>query len=231
MMGKKRVKARGKKKPSRRGLAERRNVLVLSILVSLVALVFLNAFVGFVVYPRYQQVFGSGFEGVLNIYDQYPEWIDFIIFLTIFLGLGKGVFSEHLEGKGATAVYTGLGIFLAIALLVWERNAGITLVELFGPFAFLFLLLIFNFYIYKWVRDASDVPLLGVGIATGTFYSIFLNFYCYGGVFSSSLYGLYDSYSYSSYSSFPLDPCGNPSFIYILIGILIVVGIARLFKK
>ena len=38
--------------------------------------------------------------------------------------------------KGGQAVYVGLGIFLALALLLWERNSGFSIIGEFGIYAF-----------------------------------------------------------------------------------------------
>ena len=94
--------------------------------------------------------YGGGFFGFggygfnfQDLYSQYGSFIDAILFLLIFLGVGKGIFKKHF-GDGGTAAYTGIGLFLAFSLLLWEQRTGFYLLEQFGPLVLtLFIVIIF----------------------------------------------------------------------------------------
>lgn len=184
--------------------------------VALAILLSLSKITGFIVYPR---GFGYGYIGrgmgevfsVLDIYYQYPSWFDFFIFLLIFLGLGKGVFGEHFEKRGGKFVYTGLGVFLAIALLIWEQQTGTTLVELFGPWALIILVFVLAFYLFKWIKDATDSGLLAISLTI-----IFLYLFTTG-IFDFFGYGALDWLFYSPYYY-------QYRWIFGLIFILAIVG-------
>ena len=110
----------------------------------------------------------GGLFSLLDLYNQYPTWFDFGIFLVIFLGLGKAILGEKFGTAGGKAVYVGLGILLAFSLLLWEQESGFTLIA-FGPIAFFLLMLVIAFFIFKWIREAAGSDkggtLIGVSVA------------------------------------------------------------------
>ncbi len=100
---------------------------------------------------------GGGFIGLgsfSDIYYSYGYIIDTVIFLIIFLGIGRGLFKKHF-GEGGTSVYTGIGLFLAFALLLWEERTGIHLLEEFGGFVLVFFVIILTVGVYKWLKMAG----------------------------------------------------------------------------
>ena len=116
-----------------------------------------DALTGAVVY-RDSYYGGSGFGlwgfSFSDIYYTYGYVVDAVIFLLIFLGVGKAVFKKHF-GEGGTAVYVGLGLLLAFALLLWEERSGIYLLESFGRFAMVFLFLLLAVGIFSWMKGAG----------------------------------------------------------------------------
>ena len=127
------------------------------ILLGLALFYVFNSYIGFLIYPREGFIGGSSaglfpsFDDLVGFYYDYAQWIDFVLFLLIFLGLGKEVFKKQFK-EGGKALYVGLGIFLALALVLWEVRTGTVLLELFGPIVLLFLALLVIFVMYKQIR-------------------------------------------------------------------------------
>lgn len=136
---------------------------------------------GFVIYPgeglinlNFNNNILPGYNDLMQTYYDYAEWIDFFLFLVIFLGLGKATFGKHFK-EGGKAVYTGLGIFLSLALVLWERRNGIFLVEFFGPLVLVFLILLVFFYLYKHLKGvASGWGIFGLSLGYIAFYVLFI---------------------------------------------------------
>lgn len=97
---------------------------------------------------------GFGFFQFGDLYHTYGYIIDAALFLLIFLGVGKGVFKKHF-GEGGTPVYTGIGFFLAFALLLWEENHGVYLLEQFGPFVVVLFLAVFMLWALRWIQQSG----------------------------------------------------------------------------
>ena len=101
--------------------------------------------------------FSGGFLGGLSfseIYFQYGYIVDAFLFLLIFLGLGRGVFGKHFS-EGAKPLYTGVGIFLALALLLWEERTGYYLLVEFGSFVLILFLMVLIVYAFKWMKSSG----------------------------------------------------------------------------
>ncbi len=106
---------------------------------------------------------GFGYFNFSEMYYQYASLIDAVIFLVIFLSLGKSIFGEHFkESKG---VYIGIGLFLTMSLLLWEERTGFSLVERFGPFVFFIFLIVLIFYVFKWIKEAGAGALFAAAVA------------------------------------------------------------------
>ncbi len=147
--------------------------------------IFLGIFVLFLIAGDYTTSVvyrGYGFGGfrggevfdILELYYQYPSVFDLTIFLLIFLGLGQAVLGEHFKEAGTKTTYVGLGIFLALALLLWERQTGYSLLENFGPWAFFIMIVLLAVMVYRFVSTATDSPLMGIGIAYIVFYLFYI---------------------------------------------------------
>jgi len=91
---------------------------------------------------------GGGVDDILYIYEIYAGWIDFFIFLLLFLGLTQAILGEsHLKSQ-AKSLSIGISLALSFALILWERNTGVNLLQL-GPFALLLILLLIFFVVFK----------------------------------------------------------------------------------
>src|SRR3989338_8442910 len=135
-----------------------------------------------------------GFLNILDLYNQFPSWIDFGLFLAIFLGLGMSVFGEHFDTQVGKAVYTGLAIFLALALLIFEQRTGIHLITFFSSVGFAIIVLLISVFIFKWIHQASGSSILGTTVGYVFFF-----------IFASPLLGCgsgASGFQFSSASSF-----------------------------
>lgn len=149
-----------------------KTVIILLLIFGISILFIINDYTGYVYYPGGQWGgFGQGF-GILDLYYEYSEWFDFFIFLAIFLGLAKTVFEESFDA-GGKALYTGLGVLLALGLVLWERNTGNNIMELFGGYAFLIIVLGLLFFVFQWVLAASGIPVIAVGVVLILFFIFF----------------------------------------------------------
>lgn len=110
--------------------------------------------------------YGGGWFGFSfsDIYAQHGYIIDAALFLLIFLGVGKGLFTKHFA-EGGTAVYVGIGIFLAFALLLWEERSGVYLLEAFGPLVVVLFALVLLAWAFRWTKNAgmNAIPILCIG--------------------------------------------------------------------
>ena len=76
---------------------------------------------------------------IIRIYNQMPVFFEFIIYLTLFLGLMKITLQKQFPGKGGTAVIVSLGIALAIAMIFAGKKYNFSLKSL-APVSFMILL-------------------------------------------------------------------------------------------
>ena len=150
-------------------------------LFGLVAINFLRSYTGLVYYPRQGFIDGSsiggflpGFGGLIELYYSYSQWFDFFLFLIIFLGLGQIAFGRHFK-EGGKAVYVGLGIFLSLALVIWEAKTGIILLEFFGPLAAVFLVILALFLMFKYLKgNVNSSSVMWISLAYIGFYILFI---------------------------------------------------------
>lgn len=194
-----------------------------------------NSYIGFVIYPREGFISGSsagsllpGFDDLVSFYYDYAQWIDFLLFLLIFLGLGKEVFKKQFK-EGGKALYIGLGIFLALALVLWEVRTGTVLLELFGPIVLLFLALLVIFVMYKQIRGhVSSNIIYVISVLYIVAYLLF--------VWLLPLTGMGDIrqwyYSSSLFYYIPVDLMAAASGLFaIAVILMIVAGILKYLKK
>ncbi|MDD5253741.1 MAG: hypothetical protein PHG05_01380 [Candidatus Nanoarchaeia archaeon] len=122
----------------------------LLIFVSLVAMVLLfllsETIFGYVVYPSTTPAASGG--DILDIYYDYANWIDFILFLMIFLGIGQLTLGQKFTGP-SKIVFVAVGIVLALALLIWENKTQFYLLEEFGGIIFWILIILLIIYLIK----------------------------------------------------------------------------------
>lgn len=194
--------------------------------VSFVFLYFAGTYTGFVQYSDNSFIgfdykgYGSGasFGGLLDIYYGYAQWIDFFVFLLIFLALAKSVFGKQFK-EGSKALYVGLGIFLALALVIWEVKTGNSLVEIFGPIVVLFLFVMIIFVFFKHLM--KNISRKGLMLICGIYLIFYLIF-----TFIPVVRVLY----YSSWLYYNLPDLTS---IFALLAVLAVIGfiVTVLFKR
>jgi len=94
---------------------------------------------------------GANFAG---IYDSYWQIIDFIIYLVIFLAVARFTFRKwyEKEERSAKAISAGIGIVLALSLVIWGSNNNFRISNL-GPFSAVLLLAIIVLAIFITLKD------------------------------------------------------------------------------
>ncbi len=98
-----------------------------------------------------------GVWGTTNIgetYEKYQGIIDFLIYLTIFIGAAQFTLGKRFEGRGGKAVIIGMGFALAIALTVAQETIGFTIKSL-GPVAAAIFLLIVAIMLFTMIKSAG----------------------------------------------------------------------------
>ncbi len=107
--------------------------------------------------------YGGGFSGpaffgdmsITAFYDQYHIYIDAIIFLLIFLSVGKALLLSHF-GSGGKALYIAVGLALTLGLLLWEEQNNFSIIYQLGPVGVIALLLILFGGVYFGVLRVTD---------------------------------------------------------------------------
>ncbi len=207
-----------KKLQKKRVLKNKGIVNVLIIVTLLLFYLTGGKYVGY--YPYLDSYYSGGIYNIADIYESYSSWIDFFLFLIIFLGLGQAVLGEHFKAQGGKAVFVGLGIFLAFALLLWEQQTGFSLVKNLGPYAFTVFLLLLGTLIYKWIHNASSSALIAGSI---TYFLIVIALMA-----TPTYYGFYDiSYQFPIFGLFfPLN--GELPVLGVIIAVvLLIIGMFR----
>src|SRR3989344_7895537 len=212
-----------KKKRTQKKEEDRITLHNLSSKIAITGSIFLGIFVLFLISGNFTsgavyRGYGLGYDqfDILELYYQYTSFFDLGIFLAIFLGLGQSILGKHLEG-GGKAVYVGLGIFLSIALLIWERQTGFSLLENFGPWAFFIIIILLSVFVYSILDQTTGSGLIGMGGAYIVFYMAY--------------FGLLDQYTGFNFFIFspaiPIDlmPWFNIAFLGLIA--LIVWGIIK----
>lgn len=129
---------------------------------------------------QYGEYFGyERGESIVDLYRDYASWFDFAIFLFIFLGLGRAIFGEHFKGAGGTGVYIGIGIFLALALLIWEEQAGFSLIEVMGPWVLFLFIMVLLFLTFMFIVKAGGGVLLAASVTYIIFFIVYTGMISY----------------------------------------------------
>ena len=155
---------------------------------------------------------GTGFR-ISDLYLQYSSWFDFVIFLIIFLSLGKSVFGEHFkESKG---IYIGIALILAFALLLYEEQSGFSLIGSLGNWGFLIVILLALIFVFVAVSRSGKSALLGSGIVMIVLFFILM---------LGNNFGLYDWLYYQNiFYYFGIHPNALPVIVLVIAVILIVL--------
>jgi len=89
-----------------------------------------------------------------NIYDRYSALIDLLIFTLVFVGLAQATLGHKYPGPGGRAVAIGVGLSLAISLLIAESTWDFNLKTL-GPLAAAIVMLVLGVMIYQFLHQAG----------------------------------------------------------------------------
>ncbi|RMF55119.1 hypothetical protein D6745_03115 [Candidatus Woesearchaeota archaeon] len=101
-----------------------------------------------------------------ELYKDYGPFIDFVIYLIIFIGLTRTVFDRVYGTKGGSkAISIGLGIAMSIGLSVWGKFR----IGDFGPIVALILILLVGIVLFNLLRKAG----LGIGSAAFAFLIVY----------------------------------------------------------
>jgi hypothetical protein len=89
---------------------------------------------------------------ISKLYDSYTVFIDFAIYLMVFVGISQITLGSRFQGKGGKAITIAIGISLAISLTITERYLGFSLKSL-GPIAVGIFLAILSVMIYRLIKQ------------------------------------------------------------------------------
>lgn len=104
------------------------------------------------------------FLNIAQIYERYSGIIDLIIYTLIFVGLAQAVLTNHYPGRGGRAVAIGVGLSLAISMLLAEEAFGFGL-RSFGPYAAGLIVLTLGIMTYRLVHSAGLPRSAAAGLA------------------------------------------------------------------
>ena len=121
--------------------------------------------------------FGYGMD-VTSFYEQYHVWIDAIIFLAIFLSIGKAVFMSHFN-TGGKALYIAVGVALTIGLMIWEEQRNFFIIYKLGPvgmFVFALALTVGTYLAMEKATGKKTWGTIGVVLLWFLLYGLFSDF-------------------------------------------------------
>src|SRR3989344_9068863 len=99
------------------------------VIASLIFLVLLPSVLGAYTFNYYSGGYYGGTSSLLfGLYTEYSFFIDFIIFLLIFLGLTQAIFGTHFK-SGSKPLSLGIALMLSFGLTLWESHSGFTLLD------------------------------------------------------------------------------------------------------
>ncbi|MBS3144470.1 hypothetical protein J4208_02695 [Candidatus Woesearchaeota archaeon] len=103
----------------------------------------------------YGGFYGGGQLSITNFYEEFHVYIDSIIFLIIFLSIGKAVFLKHFN-TGGKSLYVAVGLALTLGLMIWEERQGIYIIYELGPVGIIVLLAALLAGIYYGIFKATE---------------------------------------------------------------------------
>ena len=87
-------------------------------------------------------------------YNAYHYWIDFFIFLCLFISVGKITLGRRFGGREGKVLSVVIGSVLALSLTLFEYQVGFS-IKSFGPFAAGILLFLFGLVIFYLVKSVG----------------------------------------------------------------------------
>jgi hypothetical protein len=94
--------------------------------------------------------FSSG--GIVDVYYQYQGFIEFLIYITIFISLIQGVFKDRFGDKETKLIAIAMGVALSFGLA--QYFPGLT--ERLGPIAFLIFIALFWYLVFASLKDGFE---------------------------------------------------------------------------
>ena len=100
--------------------------------------------------------FGTLFHPLQNLdissfYNAYHYWIDFFIFLCLFVSVGKITLGRKFGGREGKVLSVVVGLVLALSLSLLEYKVGFS-IKSFGPIAAAFLILLMAIVIFNLIK-------------------------------------------------------------------------------
>ena len=89
---------------------------------------------------------------ISKLYESYTVFIDFAIYLMVFVGISQITLGSRFQGKGGKAITIAIGISLALSLAISEKYLGFSLRSL-GPIAVGIFLAILSVMIYRLIKQ------------------------------------------------------------------------------
>jgi len=89
-----------------------------------------------------------------HTYDQYSAIIDLFIYALVFVGAAQVSLARRYTGRGGRAICAGVGLALAIGMVIAESQFDFSL-RSFGPVAALVLVLVFGIMIFSLLHYAG----------------------------------------------------------------------------
>jgi hypothetical protein len=89
---------------------------------------------------------------ISKLYDSYTVFIDFAIYLMVFVGISQLTLGSRFQGRGGKAIAIAIGISLALSLAISEKYLGFSLRSL-GPIAVGIFLAILSVIIYRLIKQ------------------------------------------------------------------------------
>ncbi|MEK7993190.1 MAG: hypothetical protein AAB403_05235 [Planctomycetota bacterium] len=96
-----------------------------------------------------------------QIYDQYSVFIDFLLYLVIFLGVAKWSLESRFPGRAGKALTIGVGTALALSLSLAESSFSFS-IKSFGIVAVVVLLLLVGIVLFQLARNVGFSAFMAV---------------------------------------------------------------------
>ena len=110
---------------------------------------------------------------IASTYQTNYLFIDFVIYLLIFVGLSKFVFSKRFSGNGGKAISVGVGLILSLSMSIFSYTTGFSIGS-FGPIAAIILMLLVGMLLFGFIRQiGGNTVNSGIGAFIVTLYIAF----------------------------------------------------------
>lgn len=89
---------------------------------------------------------------ISSLYNAYHYWVDFFIFLCLFVSVSKLTIGRRFEGREGKALSVVIGLALALSLSLLEYRVGFS-IKTFGPIAVAILILVVGIVIFSLIKS------------------------------------------------------------------------------